>query len=170
MPCRASPSLQLLSRLFSENSTQILAWTFHHLLQSSSCTLSTTASSSLGSSLLLGEDVFQQLPEEGDWEVSFWRPCLSENVFVLASRLIDSEADSKLEIIFPQNFECLVLLSSCFHCCRDIRCLSNPEVSMWPAYLLWKCLGFLSSFFIYASWWCSSAWFKNIKNFLKLSF
>lgn len=55
----ALKSLQLLSRLFSENSTQILTWTFHQLLQSSPCILSTTVSSSLDSPLLLREYVFQ---------------------------------------------------------------------------------------------------------------
>lgn len=34
---------------------------------------------------------------------------MSENVLILASHLIDGVADSKLETIFPQNFECIVL-------------------------------------------------------------
>lgn len=63
------PSLQLLSRLFSEKQHPDSCLVFHHLSPEQLLHPEYHCVFFLGF-LLLGEDVFQQLPEEGDWEVS----------------------------------------------------------------------------------------------------
>lgn len=82
---------------------------------------------------------------KSDQEVSVWRSLF---LFILTSHLIDSVADSRLEIIFSQDFEGIVLLSPSFHCYWDIRSLTGSEVCVWSAYLFWKFFGFFFHFFV----------------------
>ena len=90
---------------------------------------------------------------ESIWKYIFFRPCMSENVFLLPSYFTDNldNLDSILKIIFVQNFKIYALMSSssqyCYwrnHCHPD----SWPalEICMWSLFQFPLSRSFLVSF------------------------